>query len=74
MFVNQVIDKSLFLDYIPQSDLPNYSLCYFGLSCYDSESNVIIFSTNLCIPDTDICYDFLLHITNEGTIMIKMEE
>lgn len=74
MLVNRVIDKSLFLDYIPQSDLPNYSLCYFGLSCYDKASNIIIFSTNLCIPDTDICYDFLLHVTSEGTIMIKMEE
>ena len=74
ILVDTEIDKSYFCNILPQSEVTNYSICYFRLLYNDEMHNAIVFSTNLCIPDSDMCYDFLLYISYDGTITIEWDE
>ena len=74
ILIDTEIDKSYFYSILPQSELTNYSICYLRLLYNDEMHNAIVFSTNLCIPDSDICYDFLLYISYDGTITIEWDE
>lgn len=74
ILIDTEIDKSYFYSLMPQSELANYSICYFKLLYNDEMHNAIVFSTNLCVPDSDICYDFLLYVSYDGTVTIEWDE
>lgn len=72
--IDTEIDNSYFYNILPQSKLASYSICYLKLLYNDEMHNTIVFSINLCIPDSDICYDFLLDVSYDGTITIEWDE
>jgi len=74
ILIDTEIDKSYFYNLLPQSELANYSICYLRLLYDDEMHDTIVFSTNLCVPDSDICYDFLLYISYDGTITVEWDE
>lgn len=74
ILIDTEIDNSYFYNILPQSELANYSICYFKLLYNDEIHDAIVFSTNLCIPDSDICYDFVLYISFDGTVTIEWDE
>ncbi len=63
------IRKLDFSSYIPQKEISKYCISYFKVESINS--NGVTFSISFCIPDTDVCYWFEGHITNNGQIKIK---
>ena len=64
------IDRSIFIPYIPEDNIAYYKICSFSYERQDNEDE-IIFTSNLCIPDTDKCYSFELHVIDGRDILIK---
>ncbi|MBP1616080.1 MAG: hypothetical protein H6Q13_3528 [Bacteroidetes bacterium] len=64
------INRAFFSTYISKKEMQNYSIYYFNFEKIDIDKGVI-FRVSLCIPDTDICYEFELCVTDKGDIIIK---
>lgn len=58
-----------FSEYIVDDEIQRYSLV--GLWFVGMNENEFIFNTNLCIPDTDLCYDFNIIISLDGECIIR---
>jgi hypothetical protein len=65
---HQTINKSMFSSYIDKDEIYKYGIHYFAIESV-SEDNVC-FDLNVCMPDTDICYDFNLYIAKNGKVSI----
>ena len=63
-----VITKALFNPFIPKEELSKYYINKFNIESV-SEAGVTFYS-NVCIPDTDLCYCFQLLISSKGNIQI----
>ena len=35
------------------------------------KNDSVYLSVNLCIPETDVCYDFIIEIGNDGRVNVK---
>lgn len=62
----KLIQRSDLYEYIPDTDLPKYSITRYRL--IESNSNETVFALMLCQPDTDICYRFRHILGHDGTI------
>jgi hypothetical protein len=61
---NKAITKYTFNPIIPQDVIEQYQLWYFGIEKVDEDG--ILFSVNICIPDTSVCYPIWLYISKSG--------
>lgn len=68
------IDKNFFASFVPRSDLPRYMLHSVRLQQYDIEEKKLYFEVMLCVPDTDICYSFLLIVSAQGEWLVQNEQ
>lgn len=66
---NKEINKYTFESIVPQDDINQYQLWYFGIEKVDKEG--VLFDLNVCIPDTDICYSIELYISKDGDITMS---
>ncbi|MDR0894652.1 MAG: hypothetical protein LBN06_05050, partial [Prevotellaceae bacterium] len=55
--------------YIDKDEIYKYGIGHFSIEFVSEDS--ICFYLNVCMPDTDICYDFNLHIAKSGKVNIK---
>ena len=62
------ISRLMFTSFVPENELCKYHISSFHIKSVNTEG--ISFTTNLCMPDTDICYFFELFVSNEGDIRI----
>lgn len=69
IFSDRKIERTDFISYIPQNEISKYCISYFKIASVSP--NDISFSISFCVPDTDVCYWFELHITNDGQTTIK---
>lgn len=69
---NKEINRYTFQSIIPRDIINQYQLWYFGIEKVDKEG--VLFDLNVCIPDTDNCYSFDLHVSKEGKITISQTE
>ena len=68
--LNRKIDRTDFSSYIPSKEIKNYSIYYFGLERVEKD-NTLTFEVSVCIPDTDISYEFELNVSSNGSIQTK---
>jgi len=69
IILHRSIDRDFFAAFIPRSDLPYYILHSVRLQRYDSAERKMYFEVMLCVPDTDICYSFLLIVSAQGLVV-----
>lgn len=69
----KLIQRTDFNEYIPEEDLPKYSIQNYRF--IESNSNETVFYLTICQPDTDICYRFRHVLSYDGTIdIIDLDE
>lgn len=61
---NKEIRKKDFISIIPKEEISKYQLWFFQVKSVNNKG--LIFSVNICMPDTDICYPIELFISNKG--------
>ena len=69
----RTLGRDFFAAFIPQSDLPHYMITGVRLRQYDPADGKIYFEVMLCVPDTDICYSFLLIVSAQGDWVVQEE-
>lgn len=68
VILHQTINKTLFTRYISQQNLPQYSISYFCIKNVNNDE--VTFNVSICIPETDICYWFDLHVNRKGELTV----
>ena len=69
IYFSKKISKTDFCPFLEKKDIPRYSINKMLIEEIKNDS-VSLF-VNLCIPDTDICYDFIVIIRDDGSMNIK---
>lgn len=65
--LNRKIDRTYFSSYIPSKEIKNFSIIRFCLERVEKD-NSLIFWVNICVPDTDYCYQFELNVSSNGSV------
>ena len=68
--LNQKIDRTDFSSYIPSKEIKNFSILRFRLERVEKD-NSLIFWVNICVPDSDYCYQFELNVSSNGSVKTK---
>ncbi len=63
------ISKKDFIPFLEKKDIPRYSINNMFIEGVKNDS--VYLSVNLCIPETDVCYDFIIEIGNDGRVNVK---
>ena len=69
VYFEKKISKKDFYPFLEKKDIPYYSINNMLID--DVKNDCVSFLINLCIPDTDVCYDFILDIGDDGGMNIK---
>jgi len=68
--LNRKIDRTDFSSYIPSKEIKNFVIEYFILERVEKD-NSLIFEVNICVPDSDYCYQFELNVSSNGSVKTK---
>ena len=69
IYFEKRINKKEFYHFLEKKDIPYYSIN--AILIEEVKNDRVYFFINLCIPDTDICYDFILEVGDDGDMNIK---
>lgn len=63
-----VITRSRFAPFIPKEELDKYYINKFNIESVGNTG--VTFYSNVCIPETDLCYFFQILISSKGNVQI----
>lgn len=66
---NRKILRDDFRSFIPEKEISNYRISNFSIK--EVKNNEIVFDMSFCIPETDICYQFELIVSDNDNIKIN---
>lgn len=63
-----IITRSMFAPFIPEEELDKYYINKFNIESVGNTG--VTFYSNVCIPETDLCYFFQILISSKGNVQI----